>query len=136
METRDGLAKTRRSEHPLELRTWVLARPHEQHPPLGASGQGSFRQRRHEPGAEDRRLAASRWAEDADERAAGEPGNEVGDDLLPSVEVVRVGDVEEREPFERAHDDPTVVVRRRAHKRTRARLECGVLEQDRALERL
>ena len=105
LEARDGLAETRRAEHARELRTRVLARPHEQHPPPSASGQGSFRQRRHEPGAEDRRLTAARGADDADERSAREPGDEVGDDLLPAVEVVRVADIEEREPLKRADDD-------------------------------
>ena len=82
------------------------------------------------PGAEDRRLAAARGADDTGERSAREPGNEVGDDLLPSIEVIRVADVEERKTLERAQHDTAVPVRGHA----RAELKRRVVHQDCAFE--
>src|SRR5205085_10592701 len=85
---------------------------------------------------EDRRFAAARRGDETDERCGGEPGNKVGDDLLPSIEILRVADVEEREPLERADHDTTVIVRRSDPERARAELERRVLLQDRAFEQL
>jgi hypothetical protein len=127
---RERVGNVRRAKRAFELGNRMLARPHQQHAPPGASGQNASRERRQHARAQDRRFAASRGADDPGERATREPGNEVGDDLLTPEEIVRVAHVEEGEPLERAHDDATVLLRRPAGPELKRR----VPRQDRSFE--
>ena len=83
--------------------------------PLGERGQ--------QAGAQDRRLAAARRPDDAEQRRADEPGDELGDEPLAAEEVRRVGDLERREPLERAHDRRAVVARQRGALARRLQLD-------------
>jgi hypothetical protein len=85
----------------------ILERPltgadHHPSPPL-TPGQHPAGERRDQPGTEDRRLAAARRTDDAQERRTDEACDEFGDQTLPPEEVLGIGGVEARQSLERAH---------------------------------
>ena len=91
-----------RHEHAAQLVQRPLTGTHQQTSPALAARQDSSGERREQPGAEDRRLAAARRANDAEEAGADEPGDELGDEPLTAEEVVGVDRLEAREALERA----------------------------------
>ena len=83
--------------HTTELAHRVLARPHQRARPAFAAGQDPAGQRGQQTGPDDGRLAAAGRADDAEQRRADEPRDELGDELLAAEEVVGVVDVEGRQ---------------------------------------
>ena len=79
-----------------------LARTQQQPPPALAARQDPSGERRQQACAEDRRLAAPRGADDAEEAGPDEARDELGDEPLAAEEVVGVDRLEAREPLERA----------------------------------
>ena len=82
------------AERSCELRDRVLARTDDDQLPAV--------ERRHQPGAQQRRLAAPGRADDREQRRAREPRDELVDQPLAPEEELGVGGVERREPLERA----------------------------------
>ena len=91
-----GLRKTTR-ECLFELRGRPLTGPEHRPLPLIDS--------REETRAQQRRLAASGWADDREQRRAREAGDELVDQSLASEEELRVGGFERRQPLVRT-DQP------------------------------
>ncbi len=112
------------------LRIDRLAGPEELLRPALAPGQCTAAERRQEPGAEQRRLAAPRRTHDRDERSRRKPRDELGDGAFAPEEELGVVAVVGGKPLERA--DAGVARRRRRG----GPLELVVLVQDRALEPL
>ena len=71
-----------RHEHAAKLVQRPLAGTQQQTPPALAARQDSSGESREETGAQDRRLAAARRADDAEEAGADEAGDELGDEPL------------------------------------------------------
>ena len=71
----------------------LLARPDDDLTPAFAAGQHTVRQRRQQPGLDDRGLSTARRSDDAEHRGADQPRDELRDELLPSEEVRGVGDL-------------------------------------------
>ena len=93
-----------------------LAGTQQQTPPAPAARQHPSGEGREETGAKNRRLAAARRADDAEEAGADEAGDELGHEPLAAEEVVGVDRLEARETLERT--DP---LGRHAGRRHRAR---------------
>ena len=91
-----------RHEHAAKLVQRPLAGTQQQAPPALAARQHPSGEGREETGAEDRRLAAARRADDAEEAGADEAGDELGDEPLAAEEVVGIDRLEARETLERA----------------------------------
>ena len=91
-----------RHEHAAKLFQRPLAGTEQHAPPALAARQHSSGEGRKEAGAEDRRLAAARRADDAEEAGADEAGDELGNEPLASEEVVGIDRLEARETLERA----------------------------------
>ena len=91
-----------RHEHAAKLLQRPLAGTQQQTPPALAARQDSSGEGREETGAEDRRLAAARRADDAEEAGADEAGDELGDEPLAAEEVVGIDRLEARQTLERA----------------------------------
>ena len=89
-------------EHAAKLFERPLAGTQQQTPPALAARQHSSGEGREKTGAEDRRLAAARRADDAEETGADEAGDELGDEPLAAEEVVGIDRLEARETLERA----------------------------------
>ncbi len=83
-----------RHEHAAKLVQRPLAGTQQQTPPALAARQDSSGEGREETGAEDRRLAAARRADDAEEAGADEAGDELGDEPLAAEEVVGIDRLE------------------------------------------
>ena len=92
-----------RHEHAAKLVQRPLAGTQQQTPPALAARQDSSGEGREETGAEDRRLAAARRADDAEEAGADEAGDELGDEPLAAEEVLGIDRLEARETLERAY---------------------------------
>ena len=86
-------------------RARLLAGPQQGDRPALAAGQHAGRQRREQPGPQRRRLAAPGRPDDARQRRAGEPRDQLGDQPLTAEEDVGVLDVERRQALERADHD-------------------------------
>ena len=84
----------------------MLAGPHDDRPPVLAAGEHAIRQRGQQTRAHHGGLAASRRADNAEQRRPDEPGDQFGRQAFAAEEVLRVVDVEGREAFERADDRP------------------------------
>ena len=97
-------------ERDAELAHRVRAGAQQRLRPVLAAGQHPAGQRRQQAGAQDRRLAAARRPDDAEQRRADEAGDELGDEPLASEEVARVGDVVGGQALERADDRHIVAV--------------------------
>ena len=94
------------------------ARPADEHlRPVLAAGQHAARQGGQQAGPDDRGLAAARRSDDAEQRRADQPRDELGDEPLAAEEVRRVGDLEGGEALERAHH--RLARRRRPARRAR-----------------
>ncbi len=91
-----------RHEHAAKLFQRPLAGTQQQTPPALAARQHASGEGRQETGAQDRRLAAARRADDAEEAGADEAGDELGDEPLAAEEVVGIDRLEARETLERA----------------------------------
>ena len=91
-----------RHEHAAKLVQRPLAGTQQQTPPALAARQHSSGEGRKKAGAEDRRLAAARRADDAEEAGADEAGDELGDEPLAAEEVVGIDRLEARQTLERA----------------------------------
>ena len=98
-------------------------------PPAPAARQHAAGEGREETGAEDRRLAAARRADDAEEAGPDEAGDELGDEPLAAEEVVGVDRLEARQTLERA-DSLGCHAGRRVRARERPRLLAHQLEVD------
>ncbi len=91
-----------RHEHAAKLLQWPLAGS-DQHPsPALASRQHPSGERRKQTRAKDRRLAAARGADDAEEAGSDEAGHELGDEPLAAEVVVGIDRLEACETLERA----------------------------------
>ena len=90
-----------RNEHPAKLLQRPLAGTQQQTPPTLAARQDASGQGREKTGAQNRRLAAARRADDAEEAGADEAADELGHEPLPAEEVVRIDRLEACQAFER-----------------------------------
>ena len=91
-----------RDEGAAKLVQRPLAGTQQQTPPPLAARQGSCGEGREKAGADERRLAAARRADDAQEAGADEAGDELGDEPLAAEEVLGIHRLEARETLERA----------------------------------
>ena len=87
----------------------MLARPHDDPLPVLAPRDHTAGERREQSRADDRRLAAAGRPDDAEQRGADEPRDELRDEPLAAEEVRRVRLLERRQALERA-DDPVAVL--------------------------
>ena len=87
----------------VQLAHRMLAGPNQHLRPLVAARQDPAGQGGQQSGPHDRGLAAARRSDDAEQRRADRPRDELGDEPLASEEVPGVGDVEAGEALERAH---------------------------------
>ena len=85
-----------------ELRERALTRSHQHLRPALGAGERSARQRRQEPGADQRGLAAPRRSDDRDQGGADQARHQVRHQPLAAEEVLGVGGVERRQAAEGA----------------------------------
>src|SRR5439155_22809751 len=90
-----------RHEHPAKLFQRPLARTQQQTSPAPTARQHPSGEGRKETGAEDRRLATARRADDAEETGTDEAGDELGDEPLAAEVVLGIDRLEARETLER-----------------------------------
>ena len=91
-----------RDERAAKLVQRPLAGAQQQTAPPLAARQDSSGEGREKTGADERRLAAARRADDAQEADADEAGDELGDEPLAAEEVLGIHRLEARETLERA----------------------------------
>ena len=94
LAVRQGRPGQRPGERAVELLERVLAGSEDRLGPDGAAGQDAARERRQQPRPERGGLAAARVADEPQERAAHEAGDQLGDQALPAEVVVRVRGLE------------------------------------------
>ena len=97
---REGVLRPRH-EHAAKLVERPFAGTQQEAPPALAAGKHPTGEGREESGAEDGRLAAARWADDAEESGSDEAGDELRNEPLAAEEVVGIGRLEAREALER-----------------------------------
>ena len=92
-----------RHQHPAELFKRPLTGTKQQAPPAPAARQHPSGERRKKTCAKDRRLAAARRADDAEEAGADEAGDQLGDEALAAEVVLGVERLKARQTFERTY---------------------------------
>ena len=94
----------------------MRARAQQRDRPAVAARQHAGGQRRHQAGAQQRRLPAPGGADERGERRARLPRDQLGDEALAAEEEVRVVDVERGEALEGADEDVLAAVRTAARR--------------------